>query len=58
MEQITTRFNKKDVLFALTADHGSGPIVELMHERGLDGARRISVSELTDCLNQYIKKKL
>ncbi len=56
MEQITTKFDKKDVLFALTADHGSGPIVELMHDRGLDGARRIPVLELTDHLNQYIKK--
>lgn len=55
MEQITAKFNKKDVLFALTADHGSGPIVEMMHDRGLDGARRIISSELKELLNQKIK---
>ena len=55
MEQITTKFDKKDVLFALTADHGSGQIVELMHDRGLDSARRISASDLLT-FNQYLKK--
>lgn len=55
MEQITTKFDKKDVLFGLTADHGSGPIVEMMHDRGLDGARRIIASELKSILNQKIK---
>ncbi len=56
MEQIATKFDKKDVLFGLTADHGSGQIVELMHDRGLDSARRISASDLLRSLNQYLKK--
>jgi len=56
MDHITTKFDKKDVLFALTADHGSGPIVELMHERGLNGAKRISVTELTNSINEHINK--
>lgn len=56
MEHITAKFDKRDVLFALTADHGSGQIVELMRERGLDGARRISLDELTESLNEHIKK--
>ena len=56
MEQVTTKIDKKDVLFALTADHGSGQIVELMRDRGLASARRISVSSLMTELNQHIKK--
>jgi predicted AlkP superfamily pyrophosphatase or phosphodiesterase len=56
MEQVITKFDKEDVLFALSADHGSGPIVELMHKRGLDGARRIRTQELTNQLNEHINK--
>jgi predicted AlkP superfamily pyrophosphatase or phosphodiesterase len=55
MEEVTKKFDKKEVLFALTADHGSGQIVELMHNRGLTNVKRILAPELTNRLNEHLQ---
>jgi hypothetical protein len=45
-----------NVLFCLTADHGIEYMTELLHKKGLDGARRIQSSALIACINKHIEK--
>ncbi len=51
------RVGKKNVLFALTADHGIGCIPEQLNKEGLHHARRIGRSELVTILNTFLSKK-
>ncbi|MFA6066777.1 MAG: alkaline phosphatase family protein [Candidatus Babeliaceae bacterium] len=54
---IYKNFDKKDVLIALTADHGVHPITSLVNKQGLDFAHRISSHDLKATINAYIEKK-
>jgi len=53
INQIQSRHGK-EVLFALTADHGVAPLVELVDARGYGGAKRTDPDQLITQLNNEI----
>lgn len=57
MQWVHSTFATKKVLFALTADHGSAPIPELLAEDGFNLAQRIDQKKLRTQLNTFIHKK-
>ena len=57
IKRVYKRVRKKDVLFALTADHGVAPIPELLQQEGLKSARRVIVPGLVKQLNAMIDKE-
>ncbi|MFC1841784.1 alkaline phosphatase family protein [Candidatus Dependentiae bacterium] len=54
---LQTRINKKDVLFALTADHGVDPIPELLKQEGLRNAARIDRHDFVNKINALVEKR-
>ena len=57
MNKIEKKVAKKEILFALTADHGIAPIPEKIQQSGIKSARRINVPNLVKKANELIKKK-
>ncbi|MFH1832465.1 MAG: alkaline phosphatase family protein [bacterium] len=57
MNIVLTKFDAKDVLFALTADHGVQPIQEITKLKGLDQAYRIDAQALIKAMNVRITQK-
>jgi len=54
MAQIKTRFNQKETLFILTADHGMAPIPEVLNDLGYAPACRIPMHKHMKTLNDQI----
>lgn len=54
---VYTKADPKDVLFVLTGDHGSHPIVDILKDAKLDLARRVSPTKMRDDMNIFIEKK-
>ncbi|HEB41630.1 MAG TPA: hypothetical protein ENI08_01250, partial [Candidatus Dependentiae bacterium] len=54
---IQKMIDPQEILFALTADHGTSPIVELLYEEGISFARRINEQQFIDQINSHIKNK-
>lgn len=54
IQNIYKKVAPKDVLFALTADHGVHPIPEILQEQGIDFVRRIDRKTLTSALEQAL----
>ncbi len=57
MQWAHTTFSDKKIIFALTADHGSAPIPELLQEDGFNLAQRIDQKALRTKLNAFIMNK-
>lgn len=57
MQWIEQRYGKDNVLWALTGDHGIGPIVEVAHKKGFDLARRFYVPDVMASINRFIAQK-
>jgi len=57
MEHIQKTVDSSDTLFALTSDHGTCPIIELLQQEGITFARRINQQQFIDKLNNYIKNR-
>lgn len=57
MDFVYTKFNKNDVLFVLTADHGMQPIYEVTKEQGMPMAKRLHEKEIIEQINSLISKK-
>lgn len=56
MDCVNAKTCKRNILWALTADHGVSPLPEQMIEDGYSAACRILVDVLTQEINQQIKK--
>lgn len=57
IKYVYTKVDPKDVLFALTGDHGSHPIVDILADARLDLARRVDPKKLQAEINAMISKK-
>jgi len=57
IEHIQKTVNNSDILFVLTSDHGTSPIIELLQQKGITFARRINQQQFIDMLNNYIKNR-
>ena len=57
IDNIQKMVDPQEILFALTADHGTSPIVELLKQKGIPFARRINEQQFINLLNNYIKDK-
>ncbi len=57
IDNIQKIIDPREILFTLTADHGTSPIVELLHQQGISFARRINEQQFIDRLNNFIKNK-
>jgi hypothetical protein len=56
MDRVNAKTRKRNILWALTADHGVSPIPEQMVDDGYSGACRILVDPLAQEINDQIKK--
>jgi len=54
MRRLHKRIRKKDVLFALTADHGTDPIPELLQDDGFKKAIRIDTTAFVKKMNRML----
>lgn len=57
MNNIKKLVPQQETLFALTSDHGSSPLIELVHHQGINFAQRIDQQEFINRINTYIKNK-
>ncbi len=57
MDFVYSKFDKKDVLFILTADHGMQPIYEVTKDQGMPMAKRLNEQEIFAAMNDLVKKK-
>lgn len=57
IKYVYTKADPKDVLFAITGDHGSHPIVDILADARLDLARRVDPDKLQKQINDMIRKK-
>jgi hypothetical protein len=55
MEWVEKRYQKENILWCLTGDHGIGPIVEVAHQKGLTMAHRFYVPDVLAKINRTIK---
>lgn len=55
MKYVETK--EKNVLFALSADHGVMPIIEILEKRGMNNLHRINFAELIEKINKQIESK-
>ncbi len=51
------QFNKTDILYLLTADHGVEPTPEYLHKKGLKNARRILIPQLCSQIEEQVQKE-
>lgn len=49
--------SKSDALFALSADHGVSPVIELVQKEGYSAARRIKTPPIKKAMNTLIEEK-
>jgi arylsulfatase A-like enzyme len=49
--------NGEEILYILTSDHGIAPILEQLHDRGINLGHRIQSKELIKALNDYIESE-
>ncbi|MCK5632729.1 alkaline phosphatase family protein [bacterium] len=57
IKKVEKKANKKNILFALTADHGVTPIPEYCQKKGISTAKRIDENNLIQRANNFIEKK-
>jgi predicted AlkP superfamily pyrophosphatase or phosphodiesterase len=57
MDYAKRKVGERNCLFVFTADHGIGPIPELVNKRGLNIAHRIMAKPLMKAMNDLIYKK-
>jgi len=57
MHFINTKFGAKNVLYALTADHGVCPIPEITAQKGYHPAKRIVAKKIIAEMNDLVEKK-
>jgi predicted AlkP superfamily pyrophosphatase or phosphodiesterase len=57
MQTIHTKVDPQEVLWLLTADHASMPLVEDLQKQGYSAARRIDKHKLQEKLNEALEKK-
>ncbi len=57
IDNIQKIVDSQEILFALTSDHGTSPLIELLHQKGIPFARRIDQQQFIDRLNNFIKNK-
>lgn len=56
IKNVYKKFDKSEVLFVLTADHGISPIPELARQQGIKNAYRIKIKDLVKELNELVMK--
>lgn len=56
MNYVKRKVAPNSTLFALTADHGSTPIVEFLQEEGINTAQRVNSVEMAQKVNHVIAK--
>ncbi|HVX00953.1 MAG TPA: alkaline phosphatase family protein [Candidatus Babeliaceae bacterium] len=57
IQHIYSKVSPEDVLFALTADHGVRPIIEIVRDDGFDLAHRWKTQDIIDAVNLHITEK-
>jgi len=57
LERIQKTVPHHDTLFALTSDHGTCPMIELLQQKGITFAQRINQKTFINMLNNYIKNR-
>lgn len=57
MDCVNTKTRKRNILWAMTSDHGICPIPEQLKEEGYSTARRIMGSKISEKLNEHLQKK-